>query len=297
MAGLVRLFLQAYVNRPADPKASFEGKTVIVTGSNVGLGYEAVRKFVALGAARFIIAVRNCQEGALRKKEIGEEIGSTKEDVIDVWHLDMISYDSIKSFARRVSDELERLDIVVLNAGVHMVKYEESKYGWEQTLQVNTLSTVLLGLLLLPKLKASKHSEFTPVLEIVSSGLHQRVKVTDEQISAPSILESYNVSDGYKAHPQYGVSKMLVEFAVLQLAALAISPEGKIDVVVTSVCPGACKSNLARGYTSIAFRVALFILQNIFLRSTETGARTLVSGTTLGEKSHGKFWQHDEIKQ
>ena len=68
--------------------------------------------------------------------------------------MDMASYDSVVAFAERAKG-LERLDIVVLNAGVMKVSYDivESS-GHEETIQVNFLSTVLLTALLLPILKA-----------------------------------------------------------------------------------------------------------------------------------------------
>ena len=45
-------------HRPEYPTADFSGKTIIVTGSNVGLGKEAVKHFVRLGAKKVIMAVR-----------------------------------------------------------------------------------------------------------------------------------------------------------------------------------------------------------------------------------------------
>ncbi len=51
--------------------------------------------------------------------------------------------------------ELPRLDVVILNAGqANRVwnKVSDANGPWEMTLMVNTLATVFLGLLLLPKL-------------------------------------------------------------------------------------------------------------------------------------------------
>jgi len=44
-------------------KADFTGKTIIVVGSNTGLGKEAVRHFVRLNASKVIIAVRSISKG------------------------------------------------------------------------------------------------------------------------------------------------------------------------------------------------------------------------------------------
>ena len=175
MSRLYEFFTQGW-SPPADPKTSFKGKIVIATGSNTGLGFEATVKFVAHDAFLVILAVRDLKKGDQTKSLIEER--TSKKDRVEVWRLDMNSYGSIQGFAKRAST-LDHLDIAVLNAGVFMATYEESKYGWEQTVQINALSTALLGLLLLPKLKASKTKNNFPVLEIVASGNYQRIVISD----------------------------------------------------------------------------------------------------------------------
>ena len=155
---------------PKDTHPSFTGQTVIVTGANVGLGFEASVKFVQLGAAKVILAVRTLSKGEEAKEKIEARTG--RKGVLDIWHLDMMDYSTIKSFADRVMSKLDRLDIAVLNAGVGMMDFKQSQYGYERTLQVNVISTTLLALLLMPKLRASKTATFTPVMEIVGSTNH-----------------------------------------------------------------------------------------------------------------------------
>lgn len=295
MARLIHLFRLGWTP-PADPKESFEGKNVIVTGANTGLGFEAAAKFVSLGASLVIIGVRDLAKGDRAKCEIEKSTG--KQGRIDVWPLDMNSYDSIQEFAKHASN-LGHLDVAVLNAGVYMVEYQESPYGWEETLQVNVLSTALLGLLLLPILKASRTENSLPVLEIVSSGSHERVSIPEEHRLADNLLRSYNTANNYIARYQYGTSKLFVMYVMQTLASFVKSTDissGKPDVLVTSVCPGACKSELSRGYSSFVASALKAVIFALLLRTTEQGSRSLVSGATLGEEAHGRFWQHDMIK-
>jgi NAD(P)-dependent dehydrogenase (short-subunit alcohol dehydrogenase family) len=295
MASFVRAFINANFRTPADPETSFQGKNIIVTGSNVGLGLEAAVKFVVLGAAKVILAVRSLKKGEQAKETIEGRTG--RKNVIEVWELDMGSYESIRTFADRATKQLDRLDIAVLNAGVRSVSYEESEYGWEQTLQINTFSTLYLGILLLPKLKASRTSDWIPVLEIVSSGSHQYPIVSPEHLAADNLLQSYSTAKGYRGGQAYSFSKLFIELAMLQLASLSNNEAGELQVIVTSVCPGLCRSDLGRGYMgSILVRLVMMVVFRIFFRTTEAGARTLVSGTMLREKAHGIFWQHDEVK-
>lgn len=83
----------------------------------------------------------------------------------------MNSYDSIRAFAARVQ-KLERLDGMLENAGI-MSKYFKIVAGYEAVITTNVISTFLLALLLLPKLKETKERFGTrPVLSIVASDLH-----------------------------------------------------------------------------------------------------------------------------
>jgi len=110
--GLV--YTQWFVTPPY-PTGSCAGKTVCVTGSNVGLGKEAVRHFVRLGAAKVIIAVRSVEKGEQARDDIEADLG--KKGVIEVWQVDLQDYDSVKAFVKKL-DGLDRLDVLLENAGM-----------------------------------------------------------------------------------------------------------------------------------------------------------------------------------
>ena len=155
--------------KPPYPTTDFSGKTVIVTGANVGLGKEATRHFVRLGAEKVVCAVRTISKGEAAKAEIEAESKIT--GVIDVYELDDSRYASVQSCAANVA-KLPRVDIAVLNAGVATEKYEVFEDN-ESTITVNVVSTTLLLLLLLPILRSSAAKwSIKPVITVVGSGLH-----------------------------------------------------------------------------------------------------------------------------
>ena len=116
------------------PIGSFAQKTVIVTGANSGLGYEAAAQFASLGASKVILAVRNEAKGEAAKRQIEKRV-NRGNDAIEAWKLDMDSFTSIKSFADRVDKAMERLDVVVLNAGASPKDFNVGDDGWETMLQ------------------------------------------------------------------------------------------------------------------------------------------------------------------
>ncbi len=101
-----------FVTLPAPSQDSDLSKQIIiVTGSNTGLGLEASRHLSRLGPYKLIMAVRNPAKGEEARKNILASTGKLGSS-IEVWALDMDSYDSVKAFASRAS-QLPRLDGVL----------------------------------------------------------------------------------------------------------------------------------------------------------------------------------------
>lgn len=173
--------------KPPYPTTDFSGKTIIVTGANIGLGKEAVKHFVRLGAKKVICAVRSISKGEAAKAEIEAETKIT--DVIDVYELDLSKYLSVKNFAANVA-KLPRIDIAVLNAGVATETYEVTEDN-ENTITVNVVSTTLLMLLLLPILRSSATKwGIEPVMTIVGSGVHAFTRFPERKTA--NSLETLN---------------------------------------------------------------------------------------------------------
>jgi retinol dehydrogenase-12 len=124
-----------------------ENPTVI--GSNCGLGLEAARHFTRLNASIVILACRDAEKGSKAKASIEE---TTKRiGVVEVWHVDFAAFNSVKAFCKR-AQSLERMDILIANAGIATPKFELLE-GFESTITVNVISTFLMIMLLVPKMK------------------------------------------------------------------------------------------------------------------------------------------------
>ncbi|KAH8599019.1 hypothetical protein B0O99DRAFT_614783 [Bisporella sp. PMI_857] len=275
-------------NPPAQPIASYTGKTVLITGANIGLGFDAATKFAALGASTLIFGVRSLERGNSAKVKIENKTGCDT-NVIHVIKLDMVSFASIEAFVQEVSTKFPRIDVAVLNAGSAPATYELSPHGWEMSLQVNVISTAYLAILLLPKLRDTfSLTGSPPHLEIVSSRGHGNAKMQD--VTAPNgILNKVNDKKSFGLQ-QYVNTKLLVMWAMRHIAA-KVSPS---EVIILSCCPGLCRTNLGRGF-GIFMQIANSSFQKFFARSSEEGSRTLVSGTILGPEAHGGFWTSDKL--
>lgn len=274
---------------PVDPTTSFAGKTILITGPNTGLGFEAATKFARLGASKLIFGVRSLDRGREAKTQI-EQLTKCKPDVIQLEQLDMASYGSVEKFAKSVSDKFPVIHAAVLNAGVAPPSHKLSKEGWEMSIQVNVISTAYLAILLLPKLRESGRAIGEPVhLEFVASAGHGDVAVESVRDSK-SILNKLNDPANFKFTAQYQITKLLEMWVMKQVAEKTSAKE----VIVNGCCPGLCKSSIGRDF-NIVLRGLDAIFKGIFAQTAEAGSRVLVSGVTTGLDSHGGFWTLDTV--
>jgi NAD(P)-dependent dehydrogenase (short-subunit alcohol dehydrogenase family) len=265
------------------PTTSCEGKTIIVTGSNTGLGKEAARHFARLGAEKVILAVRNTKAGEAAREDI---ISTTKRpaESVQVWELDLSSYESVKKFADRASSELKRVDVLMENAGIATQKWQVSE-GWERTLMVNVLGTFYLAFLMLPKLKAvAKEFNIQPRLTIVSSEVHEWTKFPEGK--QPEVFKALNDEKKTNMGERYQTSKLL---EVLTVREIAPKLEGS-GVILNMLNPGLCHSELSRDAG-----IALEIIKFFLARSTEKGSRTLCAAGFAGPESHGQYMTDGKV--
>lgn len=277
------LYSQLFVT-PTYPTTSCEGETVIVTGSNTGLGKEAARHFARLGASKVILAVRNTSAGDEAKKDI-EQTTKCAADVIEVWKLDLGSYDSVKEFSERAS-KLKRIDVLLENAGVAGSKWYKSN-GHERMIDVNVISTFYLAFLMLPKLKScTRELNIKPRLTIVTSEVHGWTKFPEwkEQSVFGALDDEKTTTMGER----YPTSKLL-EVLVVKEIAPKLSGEG---VILNMVNPGLCHSELSREGNWF-----LEVLKFFLARTTEVGSRTLVAPACAGEESHGKYFHDGKVDE
>jgi NAD(P)-dependent dehydrogenase (short-subunit alcohol dehydrogenase family) len=120
---------------------SFAGRTVIVTGANSGLGAVTARELAGKGA-NIIMAVRNTSKGEAAAQQI------TGPKVVEVRRLDLQDLSSVRQFA----DGVDKVDVLINNAGIMAAPYALTVDGFESQIGTNHLGHFALTNLLLPKL-------------------------------------------------------------------------------------------------------------------------------------------------
>ncbi|KAF3011518.1 hypothetical protein E8E14_009102 [Neopestalotiopsis sp. 37M] len=285
---------------PLPPADTFAGQRAVVTGGTGGLGLAAAAHLINLGAAEVVITGRSAARAQQALDELEVLTDGKSRGRARALELDMESCAGIVEFVGKVKDIGKEgaggVDVVILNAGMIGLEPRVTAEGWDQNIQVNTISTILLATLLLPHLKAQRSRRSSPAhLTLVGSG----------RFADPNILNWASWHDeGILTHlskpenwpggnAMYGVTKLLLQYGFRELSELAKGPDGRPEVIMNTVCPGAVKTDLSRGFreNGVAFKVAVKVYHAMFAKSSENGARAYVAAVTTREEEHGKMVQ------
>ncbi|TFK23415.1 NAD(P)-binding protein [Coprinopsis marcescibilis] len=274
---------------PPVTTADLAGKTVVVTGANAGIGYEAAKHFATMNPGKLILACRNKDRGNAAVAKLKEETGLSR---IELRTLNLSSFASVVEFCNALQSEEERLDIFVANAAITS-KYALTDDGWESTLQVNNLSTLLCSILLAPFMARTfeRHPESRPRIVVVGSSVHYLASLPSEIADAGNplkVLSSREYCTPQVMEQRYTDSKLIALFMTRALAKiLRNSP-----VIVNCVDPGYCRTEIqseARGLQWLVFP----ILDRYLAWTAEEGSRQLVWAALSLEDSiddmHGAY--------
>lgn len=292
-----QLFTLSHIKtKPIPPPASLNlsGKTAIITGCNTGIGYQSAKILVEHKLTRLIMAVRSVDKGQAAALTILKDHPDIK---IDVWQLDMLSYDSIQAFAKRCADELRHLDMVMLNAGCQGGPFTTSpSTGHEVTFQVNYLSTALLAVLLLPSLKAKAPDNQAGTLTFISSALGLQCEFPNRD--ADPLIPSFDSVDGWnmaKSLQQYSLSKMCL---LMLLQKLAENVDAQ-DVIINAAEPGWTPNSGLGRQAPWYLQLTKGLLSPAILlvsRSQKQAAWAEVHAlAVVGKESHGGFVMNWDI--
>ena len=249
------------------------GKTVVITGSNSGLGLASSHALAAKGA-HVIMTARDEQRGWAAKAKVEHAIPGAS---VEVRRLDTSSLESVRSFAKDFSGPL---DILLNNAGIMAIPFSQSVDGYEMHLATNHLGHFAWTAHLWPLLVESEAR-----VVAVSSLAHTQAKGID--------LRSLTTEGSPRRYRRW------VSYAESKLADLLFSQEldrrtKAAGVPVTSVAahPGFAATNLQRtgiGMGSPLAGTAVMQASKLVSQSAEKGAWPLLRAATDPTCTGGEY--------
>jgi retinol dehydrogenase 12 len=226
------------------------GKVCVVTGATSGIGKAAAGALAGQGAQVVLVG-----RDRGRAEAAAAQIGSPGMPPPQVQIADLARMDQVRALAGRLS-ALERIDVLVNNAGLVLGERRVTPDGFEHVFAVNHLAPFLLTNLLLPKLTAAPARVVT-----VTSDAHTAARLD---------LGDPNLEHGWDSWRSYANSKLANILFTRELARRLAG------TAVTANCahPGVVRTGFGReGRPLLRLGVTL---ARPFFASPERGADTIV---------------------
>lgn len=247
------------------------GRVAIVTGADAGTG-RAVAQDLAERGATVILA---CQDPCAGEEAVRDIQRDTKNTDVKFIHLDLSSFNSIRNFANEFQSSEKRLDILINNAAAVCAK-KTTEDRLDYVMCVNYVGPFYLTKLLLPTLKKSSPSR----LVNLSSDSWEKGSLDLDDLNYEKRKDSYNMSQ------TYADSKLAI---TLWTHEIGKRNQGTVSCYAAN--PGWVCTDLHMN-TGGLFGIALQIFAQIFFRSAEMGAQTVIYCAVRNnlEKHSGRYF-------
>ncbi|MEL6890007.1 MAG: oxidoreductase [Actinomycetota bacterium] len=258
------------------------GRTVMITGANSGIGFEAAKELVARGA-HVVLACRSVPKADAAVAEIvaGDPPGST-----EVLELDLSDLDSVRTAAETFLAAHDRLDVLINNAGLMATPKRTTAQGLELQFGVNHLGHFALTGLLLGALAAAGTEQMPARVVTISSQAHRSGQID---------LDDLHASGKYSPWGAYGQSKLANLLFMRELDRRC--EEAGLPITSVAAHPGGSNTNLGNESAGDVFSKVLGfvrpVFQKVMTQSAAMGALPTLRAAVDPDVAGGDYYGPD----
>jgi NAD(P)-dependent dehydrogenase (short-subunit alcohol dehydrogenase family) len=227
------------------------GMVCVVTGATSGIGKAAAAALAKQGAQVVLVG-----RDRGRAEATAAEVAAVSTLLPTVEIADLASMAQVRALAERLT-ALERIDVLINNAGLVLYERRVSPDGYEHVFAVNHLAPFLLTNLLLPKLTAAPAGRVVTV-------------TSDAHTAANLDLADPNLASDWSSWRSYSNSKLA---NILFTRELARRLDGT-QATANCAHPGVVRTGFGR-HAAPLMRIGIAIARPFFL-SPARGADTIV---------------------
>jgi NAD(P)-dependent dehydrogenase (short-subunit alcohol dehydrogenase family) len=243
------------------------GKTVLITGANSGIGFQAAVELARHGA-HVLLGCRNATKAQAALQRLQSEVPNASAEIVE---LDMASLASIRAFAAAFAARHIPLDILINNAGIMALpKRELTADGFERQFGTNHLGHFALTGLLMPQLLAAP----APRVITVASLAHRNGKIDFSNLQSER---------KYKPWDAYGESKLANILFANELAKRATAAGSKL--ISVPVHPGVSRTSIVTngpGFSDLKSKILFTFAKFLTSPDSEGALPTLYAATAPG---------------
>jgi NAD(P)-dependent dehydrogenase (short-subunit alcohol dehydrogenase family) len=263
-----------------DDIAPQNGRRVIITGANSGIGYHTAA-ILARHGAEVVLACRDEQRGAGAIARMQREVPGAR---VQLERLDLARLESVRAFANRQLSLRLPLDILVNNAGVMAPpRRVETTDGFELQFGTNMLGHFALTALLLPAMEAAAdHSPERPRVVTIASIAHKKGRLNFDDLQS---TRRYGPMSAYR---QSKLANLMFAFELDRRLRASRS-----RVMSVAAHPGVANTNLFRDGHPVASRAARSVLGSLIgalFNSDSNGALPTLYAATAPDVIDGGYY-------
>ena len=248
-----------------------KGKTYVVTGANIGIGFQATKSLTGKGARVLML----CRDLAKAEAAAADIKRAHRKAELTIVQMDLSELASVRNGSAEVLKHLPTIDGLICNAGIMMTPTRKlTGDGFELQLAVNHFSHFLLAGILFPQI--AKDGRIVTTSSVAHRSGLKRIK-----------FEDINFANDYRGWTAYSQSKLANLMFGLELDRRLQATGSKVRAVVCH--PGIAATNLT---TSVGpFLRPLMRFGNLFIaQSATTGAWPTLLAATDPEAKAGGFY-------
>ncbi|KAH8892684.1 NAD(P)-binding protein [Thozetella sp. PMI_491] len=269
---------------PQQDIPDLSGKVCLVTGASSGCGEAALAAMAQHNPKVLYLAARSRAKAEAAIERIRASSSAAAGAKIEFLNLDLASFASVRAAAARVNEEVDRLDLIQLNAGVAMIPHSMTSDGYEVQFGTNYMGHALLTQLLMPKLLETAKLPGADVRIVSLSSISHKVFGMSEGIDFSGLKTEMGSRSGPQLYAQATLCKALFAH---QLA------KKYPQIKSTSVHPGGVKSDLYGGEKNMSFFLKTFLRTLLMINGVmpDEGTKTQLWCSFSNDVKNGKYYE------
>ncbi len=256
-------------------------KIAVVTGANVGLGYETSLALAREGY-RVVMACRSAEKARQASEQIRKAVPAADLDAIP---LDLIDRGSISQFAKAFSERYAKLDALVNNAGVMGPPRTITQNDVELQFDANHLGHFYLTSLLMDRLEAAGDARIVNVSSLAAK--YPKADIFFDNLNFEGNYEEGFDFMGLPGMLAYSQSKLANVLFTMELND-RLAAAGK-DIRAIAAHPGASNTDLSRNMSWYIRLLAPILVRFMDISKPEEGAQSLVYAAISPDAKAGDF--------